>query len=282
MNTSMLNFAELNTLGSTSVQIDVDFDILEFDGFSLQPSDASIVTKTIKADSLPSRELSRFNIPRGHGGKFIGDYFRERTIRVEGVLRKSTNTLLEQFMDEFKRRVTKHEGNLDWKVAGEVRRIQATLSQPERMFSKREYYHITVCPFELEFISLEPFWHDKEYTSATSTDVTSLVLNGSVENLGTFEADMVLVVIVNTATAITGLNLKNTTNSGEIQIDETISAGDVIVIDGENRSVTINGSEVDYDGIFPVLDYGTNTYTITSIGTAISYTPTVKFRKTYL
>ena len=56
----------------------------------------------------------------------------------------------------------------------------------------------------------------------------------------------------------------------------------VLIVDAEQKIVTLNGSEIDYNGVFPVFSVGTNSYTIDVTGTSIDYDVTLKYRKTYL
>ncbi len=280
MNTNQLNAEQLNSLQALSGGGAVaDFDDLEFDNYSLQ--DSRIISTIIRDSSTPARELVTFRAPRTDGGGIIGNYFRERKILVSGVVKKDSAALLETELDTMKRRLTLAEGNLDRKINGTVRRIKATLSNPDQMFARRDGYHITICPFDLEFLALEPMWHDINYTSSTQT-VTNVSFSETVENLGTYKSQAVLIVIIDTATAITAFQFSNTTSSQNLSITRSFSAGDVIIIDGENKSVKVNGTEVDYTGVFPELLYGSNAYSLTATGSAISYISTIKFKKTYL
>lgn len=256
------------------------FDDLMFNGLSLQSD--SIISTSIKDSSTPDRELSVFKSPRGDGGGYIADYFRTRKINVAGYVKAATAAELEALLDEIKRRLVLREGNLDRKLGSEVRRIKATLSNPDQMFAGREGYHITYCPFSFEFTSLEPMWHDLNYISRTNEAVTSLNFTEIIENLGTYKAPSVLVIIVEAADSVTALNFKNNSNGEEVSITANLAAGDILEIDGENKQVLLNGSEIDYDGIFPDLEYGTNNYTLTTTGTSIQYTSTIKVKQAYL
>lgn len=281
MNTSQLNAFQLNSSNPPTILTAEDYDILEFEGYSFQT--ATVVSKDIKVDSTPSRELVTFNTPRDHGGGFIGDYFRARRVRVSGHVKATTAAELQDTLDTMKRSLSLGEGNLYYKpVGGDVRVIKATWSNPEQIFERREYFNITICPFDVEFLALEPFFHDLDYTSLTNEAVSNLAYNNSIENLGTFEARAVIVIILTSATAVTGINFENTTNGQAITVNKSFASGDILTIDGEARSVLVNGVEVDYDGIFPNVDYGTNNYTITTTGSAVLYTQTIKFKKSYL
>ena len=71
-------------------------------------------------------------------------------------------------------------------------------------------------------------------------------------------------------------------NGDKITIDETITAGQVLVIDTENKNVTLNGTEKRYTGIFPRLILGTNNYKIVTSSASHLYDVTVSYTKTYL
>ncbi len=280
MNTFQLNTLELNDL-ALPAGVDIsEFDDLEFDGYSLQSTD--IISSVIRDSSTPARELVTYRAPRYDGGGLIGNYFRERKIVVQGVIKAATAAELETALDTMKRRLTLAEGNLDRKISGNIRRITATLSNPDQLFARREGYHITVCPFDAEFLALEPMWHDINYTSLTTTGITNLVHNDTAENEGTYKAQAVLIVIFDAATSVTAFKFANTSNGQEITITRSYTAGDVLIIDGEEKSVTVNGTEVDYTGAFPEFDYGANTYSLTTTGSSVDYTKTMKFKKTYL
>jgi hypothetical protein len=287
LNTQPLNTAPLNSLTPTPEGAGaVVYDDLMFNGYSLQPGDSSLVTETIESDSAPTRETPSFNTPRYDGGSFLGDYFRQRRVRARGIISAATSALLEVALDEFKQAMTAREGNLDRKQpgTGDVRRIRATLVNTENIFARREGFHITFCPFDLEFLSLEPMWHDIDYTSLTFESVDLAPGYGiAAENVGTYKTQPVIVLIVESATAATGLAFSNTTTDEEISASGlTIAAGDIIVIDSEAKSFTLNGVEVDYDGAFPELASGDNVLSLTATATALVTTATLKYKNAYL
>jgi len=281
LNALTLNSAMLNSGTPTpSAVTAADFDNLEFASYSLQDSD--VISSVVEAFSTPSRELVTFKTPRADGGGWNGDYFRERRIKVSGIIEKTTASLLEAELDTFKRKMTTSQGNLDIKVDGEVRRIIATLEDPQVMFARREGYHITFAPFDMTFLAVEPMWHALDYETLTAEDIALLSYPSEVEVTGSYKAQPVIVIIVQAATSITALAFENTTNDDAITVSDSFAAGDVLTIDCEEKSVTINGVEVDYDGVFPELEVGVNEFTITATGTSIQYTATVKYRTTYL
>src|ERR1700687_306841 len=68
----------------------------------------------------------------------------------------------------------------------------------------------------------------------------------------------------------------------EIQYSGTIVAGDALAFDGEQCSVTKNGTAVNFSGSFPFLEPGGNNIKFTITATSFSATATVKAKDTYL
>lgn len=280
MNTSLLDTFLLNDQNPTFELLADAFDDIEFDGYSLQNS--SIISQDIVIYSSPSRELLPYKVPRNDGGRLNGNYYRDRRIRIKGIIQAASRTLLEQAMDTFKRRMHTPEGNLDLKQGGEIRRIPATLQNSGEMFAERKGYHITYTPFQLEFLALDPFFHDMDYTAETSENVTSLNFGVTVENLGTIYARPVVTIIFEAATSVTAIAFNNASNDGAMSITRSFVAGDILVIDAEESTVTVNGVQVDYDGIFPRLDYGSNNCSIVTTGSSVQFTSTISFKRSYL
>lgn len=281
LNTLLLNTAMLNSGTPTPFALTAsDYDDIEFNDYSLQTDD--IISSEFLAFSAPSRDVLTFKTPRADGGGWNGDYFRDREIKVGGIIEKATSTLLETELDTFKQKMNKARQYFVMKVNGEVRRIIATLKNPQDMFAKREGYHITFSPFSMTFLAVEPMWHAVDYESVTIEDIATLAYPSEIEVSGTYKAQPVIGIIVQAATAITALTFGNITNGDEVTITRTFIAGDVLVIDAEEKSLTVNGAEVEYDGVFPELEVGTNEFTITATGTSIEYTATVKYKPTYL
>lgn len=283
LNSLLLNTAMLNAGTPVPTALTAaDYDALEFNGYSLQDSDT--ISSEILAFSAPARELVTFRTPRSDGGGWNGDFFRERRIKVSGIIKATTSALLETELDTFKKNMVTSRGNLDLKVNGEVRRIVATLENPQDMFMRRQGYHITFSPYDLTFLALEPMWHSIDYTERASENVSQLAFTDDIEVTGSYKAQPVVVLIVEAATAVTAINFTNNTNGDEIEITPSggFSVGDVLIVDAEEKSVMLNGVEIDYDGVFPELEIGTNNYTITTTGTSVQYTATVKYRETYL
>jgi hypothetical protein len=73
-----------------------------------------------------------------------------------------------------------------------------------------------------------------------------------------------------TAGTLSQIIWENTTNGDRIVVSGSFVNGDQIVIDGENRRVTKNGSEIDYTGILPKINAGSNAFQISLTGSGYS------------
>lgn len=255
-------------------------DLLVFEGFSL--SDLTSTTTTDLLDSTPTRELSQGKVPRDDGKNYYADYWRDKRIEARGLVEAATQLALDQYLDTIRKNLRKPNGNLDVTRPGmDTRRYIATLDNPETLFADRERTHITICPFHAIFTCLSPFGEDIDYT-AQSVSVTASPQVDAITNGGTIEAKPVFVFAVNAANTVTVLNIQNDTTGDEIEYSGTVAAGDVFVFDSENLQVLKNSVAVDYTGVFPKLDVGSNVLRFTVTGTSFDIRVTTKMKRRWL
>ena len=82
-------------------------------------------------------------------------------------------------------------------------------------------------------------------------------------NAGTAEADSVAYLTIVTAGTLSQIVWENTTNGDKLTISGSFVNGDQIIVDGENKVVTKNGSVIDYTGVLPKIIAGSNSFRIT-------------------
>lgn len=278
LNTIQLNTTQLN--GASQFFGAATQDDIVFNGLSLQS--ATIITQNLRQDDTPSREYPIFDIPRGHGGIVYGDYWRRKTISLAGIVLAASKDALDLALDEIKQYLAKREGVLDIKVNSEIRRYAATLINGDRLFSRRAGTDVTRCPFDIEFVTVEPFGYDESYSSQTIFDSTTLSYNDVFTNAGTAPAKPIIIFDFTAATAITGATLTNNTTGEQIVVTTALAALDYLEIDSENLEVRKNGTVIDYSGVFPLLNAGGNSWTITLSGTSATFTITEKHKTPYL
>lgn len=255
---------------------------IEFNGYSLQST--SIITQNLRIDSMPARDLEVSRNPRTHGGIILNDSQRVKTIRLTGILKANTAAALETLIDTFKKNISALEGNLDYNNPASVKkRHVCTLINGDSIFGRREGWNITICPFDLTFVCYDPFGKSLTYNSTAIFGQTSLNKNETIFVDGTYEAEGVLIFVFNSASSITGLTFTNNDRSESMSVTTAISTGDVIIFDTETKTVTKNGVEIDYSGVFPIFSLGTNSYTIALAGGgSANWDLTLKYLTTYL
>jgi phage-related protein len=254
-------------------------DTLVFDNFSL--SDGTTMILTGLRFLGPTREIIGGSVPRGHGMYQTADYFREVVIEAEGVVKVSTAALLDAQRDTIRKNLRKSQRNLDYTDAnGTVKRFVATLDNFEELFADRQAYHVTFCPWKARFRCKVPFGKARGYTPVMES-FTASPHNQTVDNTGTMEAQPVFILIFGTVAGVTTVTVENTTTDEQIQYSGSISTGDMLEFDSENKTVKKNGSEVDYSGSFPSLDTGSNVIAFTIDGT-IDVIETTKFKETFV
>lgn len=274
-NTSLFNTQLYNT--APAALLTGSLDEFVFNGYGLQ--NANIITEAANIERAPVRDFETVRAPRNNGRIISGDFWDIKGIELVGNLDVDTRTELDQLIDQIKQNLDTQSGNLDIvRGDGVSRRFIATAV--EMNFMRDRHFHVSTCPFRLRFECLVPFGQSINYDSTFET-IGDLIHSEEKLNQGTAQADAVWIMIVNAATAITAINITNNENSEEIEITETINAGDVIIFNGETKELTINNVLVDYDGFFPKLETGNNSYTITCTGTSIDYDLTVKNKQNY-
>lgn len=256
-------------------------DDIVFNNFGLQNS--TYVVSDIQI-SMPDRELNIAKIPALDGEIFNSEYFRRKDITLTGRLFKSSQSALETEIDLFKKAMSKAEGNLDIALVtgGTKRRYKATLQNPNSVFAGRRHSDISSVPFTLHFLAHKGLAEDIDFTNSPIA-MTSKTISTVLYNTGTFEAQLWLYLIFTTVTAISAVKIENKTTGETIEITTSIASGNVLQIDGIERTVDLDGTTKDFDGFFPSLAVGENLIDITLTGTsATAVSVTAKYKNRYL
>jgi len=279
LNTFLLNTTASNNLPASFPSAETQ-DSIVFNGYGLQ--NESVISQILRNNSLPQRDLETAMKPRAHGEFLNGDFWRRKLITISGIIKKATKELFEAELDKFKQALSEAEAELDLVINGEIRRYKATLNNPSQVFEERQGYHVTFTPFSLQFLVLDPFGKSVDYDSVTYSDLTNLNFTEQVWNSGTVKALPQIILNFTNASDVTGVVFKNNTTGEEIEVTQSISAGDYLKIDAENCEVLLNGSVVDYEGFFPSFEVGANSLTVEVGGVSATYTLTYKYKKSFL
>ena len=248
-------------IGYSPLPLTVTQDAIAFDGFGLQNS--AIRTTLIDSDNLGRVDLASFDFPTDDGGGILSKYFRGRQIRLRIAVTAATPEALNSSIDEIKRSLRKTEGNLDVTVNGEIRRIRATLTA---LNFDRKHYNVTFVTGDCTFTAAEAFFraaNDQSWLfQSRGTDFWE-----EIGHAGSADTDPKFYYVFSAGTSATQLAL--TCRNRTVTVARTFAPGDVLVIDCDAKAVTHNGAAVDYSGMFPTFQPGSNPFHTVIAGTAV-------------
>lgn len=254
--------------------------LLVFNGFDCNDGVYMLITDVPDIENAPEREIDVISVPRAPGVTMVNDNTRGKIITARGVVRAADGPSLRAYIDTIKKSLRGSNGVLTVTWQGITRRYVGTLQNTGSMFSGKLPTDINKCPFELQFLT-EGLATDWDYTQ-TSKQITSLIDTADLSNAGTTEAESTVILVFNDAVGITSMQVSVDENGQAIKYTGTISAGDVLVFDGENQTVTLNGVEVNFSGFFPQMDVGANTFRFTATGTSLDFRATILTKNAYL
>lgn len=223
-----------------------------------------IVTSIIDHTNLPDKIAQLFAKADADGSTIPAINYPSKKITISGSVHGSSQSDLDSRIDTFKGYFTGKNKNLDITYGSSTRRYVATANAVSVTRKQKALW----ATFTVEFICTNPFgldtstsnlWAAKSaFTSATFTETPTVGGNAPYQ----------LPIFTITINSLTGagdyVQISNDNNNQELLIYGLgLAASDVIVIDCVERTVTLNGTEVDYYGTFLELEPGANSITYT-------------------
>ena len=234
---------------------------ISFDGNSLQT--ANILTASIEHETIPIKDARMHAL--AHANRSVIPYvqYPSRTVRISGKVIGSSISDLDSRLDTFRSYFRDTDSNLDIGYGGSTRRYIATLNA----LAIDRPGGLLFANFEAEFVCTQPFGRNTTSTSALSASArTSAAYNDEHTFLGTAPYQLpIITIVINSVTGGTGfLKFSNNGNGQAILISgQTFAADDEIIINCEERSVTLNGEEIDAIGAFPEFPPGAQSFSYT-------------------
>jgi len=245
-------------------------------------TNVGIITNSIDHTSIPDKQTELYAKADANGSSIPAINYPSKKITIGGVIKGSSQSDLDTRIDAFKAYFNGKNKNLDISYICSSRRYIATANTISITREQKALY----ATFTIEFICTNPFGMDTSattimsqlnYTSATYT-VTPTIAGSAPYQLPVFTI---------TIDALTGtgdyIRISNGNNNQEIMIyGISLANGDVIVIDCANRTVTRNGSQIDYYGTFLELEPGANSITYADGFTTRQVDIVATYNKRYL
>ena len=249
---------------------------VSFNGTSLSTNPYTV--KTVRHESMTDRDIFQYQLARESGAIMVNSEWKPKKIIIEGTIKGASSIELETNIDSFKRELSYENKNLDVEYISGTRRYVATA---QNITIERDHYHLTMAPYSVEFFipsgfgqSTSASTHQTQSIAVTSLETDSFVVGGTVEPFYSIQLDFEVANSVS--------KLSCTINGDRIEMNEAISAGQTVVIDAENKKITIDGVEKRYNGLFPRLVLGTNNYVIGVSSSSHRYDVLVTYTPKYL
>lgn len=236
---------------------------ITFDDYSFQ-SDTIITESIIGDDSLPAKNLGVYELPVIDGAKKTFEHVQARRITIRGILKSTTASGLVGKMEELKEVTTREDKQLVINHPGDYPRIY-TASVVGSPKIEREFHHVTIAPFQVEFICLEP-WSVRTTVGVSGVyNVLGAITNISLGISGTLDPKPTL--YFNTTASGTKFVVQNNTTGKSMEVTTSFSGiGRSLIIDCENFDVLLDNSPTDYRGTFPSFNPGINELKIVTVG----------------
>lgn len=231
---------------------------ITYDAVSLQ--DSTYQTQEIEHESMDHKLLNEQRFGNRDGAKVVDITFAPRTIILRGVVTGATIDTLETNLDALMQLMNRGKKNLDIAYASGTRRYQAYCRSVKVI---RQHFNITFAPFEIEFmVGDPPFGTTLDTTTAEFTGVGTSVgtFSGTFTATGTRRPLPIIQFNINGGSNIVDITFQNLTTGGAITVTPAggFVGGDVLKINTNDYTVTINGVAVDYTGFFPEFAQGAN------------------------
>lgn len=285
LNTLLLNTQTLNSPGVVgAVGVGVS---LSFNGYSFQT--ATVVTNRLARDNGPSRDLAFQRIPRSNGQVLLSHFWTQRIITIRGVLSADTRVELDEAMKEMKTALSVTEGTLIIPDGNNQLVTTASWSNPDVTFDREAHYQNTFVEYQIQFMTSEnPFLLEPSYSSSAFFAQTSLDFSEQIDVTGNADIEPVFILIFSAVTDVDHIKITNNTTGESVEADVTLIGGSVVEVSRETLKFIVDGTEVDYDGFFPSLKNGANSFNIemTKVGgggsPSATYDLTVKWKNAFI
>ena len=256
---------------------------LSFNSNDLQTYDPTtnvgIITNLIDHTDGPELDFTLLGLADANGSSIPSINSPSKAVALAGAIKGSSQADLDNRIDTFKGYFVGKDKNLDIAYGSGTRRYIATAGKPLIKRSQKSF----IATFQVPIVTTNPYGLDtsatdlwaikNNFTSATFTETPTVGGNAPYQ----------LPIFTITIDALTGdgdyVQISNGNNNQEMLIYGLgLEAGDVIVIDCVERTVTVNDVEVDYFGTFLELEPGaasityTDGFTTRTVDVAASYT----------
>lgn len=230
-------------------------------------------------NNLPNRQLNIYKLARANKSILTSAEYAHKEVTVNFHLRGCDRGETETVMEELKAFLRIINQPLIVRQADkDITYNDATLNE-----INYEWYSNKII-LTLVFMVADPIGYEDSDTTMLVTSITSSTSSNAISNDGSFDANPVINVLLNTVTGGTdqSMSIKNEETGQGITLTRTWANSDTVEIDTENKTVIINGTNSDFSGQFPTFPPGTGSLGYTDTFTTRSVDLTVTYQKHYI
>lgn len=202
--------------------------------------------------NLPIRDIKTHKIARESLSIITSSEYTYKDVTVWIDICKGTRELTERSLQQLKAMLQAQNGILKVKQAGEWYQYTATMNELNVEFDGHNAY------VQIGFLASTPIGRSVETFSLfnmVGTTTPSRAQTFFVD--GSYVAQPIINITINSVTGSGNMSISNARTGQGITFSENLVAGDIIEIDTAGKSITRNGSEIDFMGMFPEFPSGT-------------------------
>lgn len=247
---------------------------MQFGDFDFQTTEVAAAVTDIFSSASTSIQADK--LAEADGAVIVKSTLEPKTFKVEGTLASDTVEDTHRLIDRFKLAMSEKNQAFDIEYAGDTRRYVSMARNTIISYGGR-----LDAGFSVEFLCAAGVGSDtyaSTLLASTNVSTTTAILGITVG--GTYKAQPVITVTINTVTGATDktLLINNAVTLRGISVTRTWTAGDVMVIDSMNQAIFINNAAVEFSGQFPEWEVGAgsigvvNDFTTCDISVEADYT----------
>jgi len=249
-----------------------------FDGQLL--NSAQVVCNKLNRQDMPERFLQQENLAFQDGFITQKALWKERKVIIEGIITATTENIFQNVLDALKSKLKGINKNLSLPYV----RNETSVNYKATLVSFKcpeEHYNLTFIPWRAEFVC-QPYGFGTLTYNAQSFNVVTTPFYSSVQ-VGGFQPTLpVHTITFEATTSASSCALYNTTNGQGCDITHALTTGDILIINTLTQTVTLNGTQIDFSGLFPELESGSNSLRIYMGGSPFKYDYVCTFNNRYL
>ena len=225
---------------------------ITYNSYNMQ--DDYCISQVVHNRQMSSRRTDQETYARADNFKLFNEYFTQKEITISGVIMHTSVTNLMTEINLFKTALQGVDKNLDINYGDGVVRYTATCTD---MQIPEDTYNVTFVPFRVIFLC-HPLGKSTSLTTITQDDNTGTPFSDTIAITGNTDPKPTIKLTFTDGNNVTAIEAINPTLGTGMIITRAYDDAEVLVIDCNAKTVEVDGTAVDFTGIFPTFFVGNN------------------------